>query len=238
MDVIVATYYFLKFLVIPEKSLFAFRKMRFYQESHWVVFQSNPQEGQSPIPLYPPVNFYDISPYPKAILPLKGRRMQKKFLFSLGLILGALGAFFWLSDALKNDPSARPPFEHSAFVITRAEGTRLSFTAEVAKSVKEQSYGLMFLRDLPDNQGMIFPYNPPQEVSFWMENTLIPLDMLFVRPDGTLGRIAAEAQPQDRTPISSQEPVIAVIEIKGGMAKKNGLAVGDKVESEAIKATP
>lgn len=164
--------------------------------------------------------------------------MQKKLIFSLGLIIGALGAFFLFSDALKSNPSARPLFKHSGFVITRADGTRFSFEAEVAKSVKEQSYGLMFIRDLPDNQGMIFPYTPPQAVSFWMENTLIPLDMLFVRPDGTLGRIAAEAKPQDKTPISSQEPVIAVIEIKGGMAKKDGLTLGDKVESDAIKATP
>jgi uncharacterized membrane protein (UPF0127 family) len=83
---------------------------------------------------------------------------------------------------------------------------------------------------------MIFPFFPPKHVAFWMKNTLIPLDMLFVRADGTLGRIAAEAQPEDTTPISSEGDVIAVIEINGCVAKKDGFKTGDKVKSPVIKA--
>jgi len=68
-----------------------------------------------------------------------------------------------------------------------------------------------------------------------MKNTLIQLDMLFVRPDGVIGQIKAKARPQDKTLIYSQGPVSAVIEINGGLAKKYGLSTGDKVESPAIK---
>ena len=107
----------------------------------------------------------------------------------------------------------------------------------MAKSEQDQAYGLMFIRSLPDNEAMIFPFIPPHEVHFWMKNTFIPLDMLFVRPDGVIGRIAAEAQPQDETPISSQGPIIAVIEIKGGLAKKDVLNIGDMVESSALTLT-
>jgi uncharacterized membrane protein (UPF0127 family) len=94
----------------------------------------------------------------------------------------------------------------------------------------------MFVTSLRDDEGMIFPYAPPRKVSFWMKNTLIPLDMLFVQSDGTIGRIAASAQPQDVTPISSQEPVSAVIEINGGLAKKDGFEAGDKVESSILRS--
>jgi uncharacterized membrane protein (UPF0127 family) len=93
----------------------------------------------------------------------------------------------------------------------------------------------MFVQSMPADAGMIFPYDPPRDVAFWMKNTLIPLDMLFISPDGRIGRIVAEARPQDVTPIDSQGDVIAVIELNGGTAKKDGIAVGDKAISAAIK---
>jgi uncharacterized membrane protein (UPF0127 family) len=154
------------------------------------------------------------------------------FLVAAGLLLGA---FLWIANDRETDDQARPHFEHSNLVITRADGTSFTFTAEVANSPVEQAYGLMFVHSMRDDRSMIFPYDPPREVAFWMKNTLIPLDMLFVSPGGTIGRIAAEARPQDITPISSQGDVIAVIEIKGGQAKQDELKVGDKVESPSIK---
>jgi hypothetical protein len=135
------------------------------------------------------------------------------------------------------DSGLRPPFERSTIAIIRADGARFSFEAEVASTKKQKAYGLMFVRSMPDDKGMIFTFSPPEEAVFWMKNTLISLDMLFVRPNGTIGRIAAEAQPKDTTPISSQEPVSAVIEINGGLAKKYGLGAGDKVEFPA-KSSP
>ena len=103
------------------------------------------------------------------------------------------------------------------------------FTVQVAATPEQQEHGLMFYRSLPGDQGMIFPYEPPQAVSFWMKNTLIPLDMLFIRADGTIARIAT-AKPLDETPVPSGVPIAAVLEIRGGRAAELGIREGDKVD--------
>jgi uncharacterized membrane protein (UPF0127 family) len=103
------------------------------------------------------------------------------------------------------------------------------FTVQVAATPEQQEHGLMFYRSLPGDQGMIFPYDPPQAVSFWMKNTLIPLDMLFIRADGTIARIAT-AKPLDETPVPSGVPIAAVLEIRGGRAAELGIREGDKVD--------
>ena len=84
----------------------------------------------------------------------------------------------------------------------------------------------MFRKSLAPDRGMIFPYTPPQHVAFWMKNTLIPLDMVFIREDGTIARIAT-AKPLDQTPVPSGEPVVAVLEIAGGRAAQLGIKAGD-----------
>lgn len=102
------------------------------------------------------------------------------------------------------------------------------FTVDLAATPEQQETGLMFVRNLGPDRGMIFPYDPPQEVAFWMHNTLIPLDMVFIRADGTIARIA-NAKALDDTPVPSGEPVAAVLEIAGGRAAQLGIAPGDKV---------
>lgn len=87
----------------------------------------------------------------------------------------------------------------------------------------------MFRQSLGDDRGMLFPYEPPQQASFWMKNTLIPLDMVFVRADGTIGRIAENTVPMSLDPVPSIDPVSAVLEIRGGRAAELGLKEGDKV---------
>lgn len=87
----------------------------------------------------------------------------------------------------------------------------------------------MFRRSLAPNHGMIFPYEPPQDVAFWMKNTLIPLDMLFIRADGTIARIVT-AKPLDETPVPGGEPIAAVLELRGGRAAELGIREGDRVE--------
>ena len=114
--------------------------------------------------------------------------------------------------------------------IRSATGAHL-FTVEVAATPEQQEHGLMFARSLGADQGMIFPYDPPQNVSFWMRNTLIPLDMVFIRADGTIARIA-QAKPLDETPVPAGEPVAAVLEIRGGRAAELGIREGDRVEWE------
>ena len=86
----------------------------------------------------------------------------------------------------------------------------------------------MFRHSLAGDRGMIFPYDPPQEVGFWMKNTLIPLDIIYIRANGTIARIV-NAQPMDITPLPSGEPVALVLEIRGGRAAELGIRQGDKV---------
>lgn len=103
------------------------------------------------------------------------------------------------------------------------------FNVQVAATPDEQERGLMFYKSLRPDQGMIFPYDPPQDVSFWMKNTLIPLDMLFIRADGTIARIVT-AKALDETPVPGGEPIAAVLELRGGRAGELGIREGDKVE--------
>jgi len=113
--------------------------------------------------------------------------------------------------------------------IRTAGGKTYSFKVEVARSESEQARGLMFRDKLAPNGGMIFPMNPPRPASFWMKNTVISLDLIFIRPDGVIARIAAEAVPYSLEPIDSGEPVSAVLELAGGRAAKLGISEGDKV---------
>ena len=87
---------------------------------------------------------------------------------------------------------------------------------------------MMFRRSIAPDRGMIFPYSPPQPVGFWMRNTFIPLDMIFIRADGTIARIAT-ATPHSLESVSSPEPVVAVLEIGGGRAAELGIREGDRV---------
>ncbi|HXS49385.1 MAG TPA: DUF192 domain-containing protein [Sphingomicrobium sp.] len=112
--------------------------------------------------------------------------------------------------------------------IRSATGTH-RFTVQVAATPDEQEQGLMFYKSLRPDQGMIFPYDPPQDVAFWMKNTLIPLDIIFIRADGTIARIT-RAKALDETQLPAGEPVAAVLEIRGGRAAELGIRPGDRVE--------
>ncbi len=133
------------------------------------------------------------------------------------------------------NPAQAPIAERSAsgleqvpLTIRSASGTH-RFTVEVARSPEEQALGLMHRQSLAPDRGMLFPYDPPQPASFWMKNTLIPLDILFIRTDGTIARIAANTVPLSLDPVPSLEPVAAVLEIAGGRAAELGIAPGDRV---------
>ncbi len=111
----------------------------------------------------------------------------------------------------------------------RTAGAVHKFRVEVARTAEEQERGLMFRDSLPADGGMIFPMATPRFASFWMKNTVIPLDMIFVRTDGSIARIAADTVPYSLTPVDSGEPVAAVLEIAGGRAAQLGIAEGDHV---------
>ena len=120
-------------------------------------------------------------------------------------------------------------------VIESAGGQTHAFGVEVAATPQAQAQGLMGRTQMADDEGMIFLFGqPPRIASFWMKNTLIPLDMIFIKADGRIGHIHANARPHDLTSIPSQVPVVAVIEINGGLAAKLGIAEGDQVVFESL----
>ncbi len=114
--------------------------------------------------------------------------------------------------------------------ITTTAGKTHKFTVEVARTQAEQAQGLMNRDSLAPDRGMIFPYDPPVAASFWMKNTLIPLDMIFIRADGTVARIEANTAPLSLDPVAAGEIVAAVLELAGGRAAELGITAGAKVE--------
>jgi uncharacterized membrane protein (UPF0127 family) len=158
--------------------------------------------------------------------------------FAVGLLALAAGVggagwagYNWYASP-SADASATAP-KMIALTVASSNGVH-AFQVEVAKSAAEQEKGLMFRTDIADNGGMLFwPYpaggGAPKEASFWMKNTPSPLDIIFIRANGTIARIAENAIPGDETPITSGEPVGAVLELRGGRSSALGIAEGDKV---------
>jgi uncharacterized membrane protein (UPF0127 family) len=105
---------------------------------------------------------------------------------------------------------------------------------EIAATPEKQALGLMFRTHLADDKGMLFPHSEPRELSMWMRNTYIPLDMVFIRADGTVHRIEARTEPFSERIISSKGAVSAVLELAGGAAERMGLKPGDKVVHPAL----
>ncbi len=109
------------------------------------------------------------------------------------------------------------------------DGDATMFTVEIADTEPTRARGLMFRQRLPEDRGMLFDFGQPRSVSMWMKNTLIPLDMLFIRADGTIAYIAENTVPKSLDTIGVSEPVLAVLELAGGTARKKGIRSGDKV---------
>ena len=110
----------------------------------------------------------------------------------------------------------------------------VKFRIMVAKTEPQRELGLMFRREMAPDQGMIFDFFTPQPVAFWMHNTILPLDIIFIDKTGRIINIAANAKPFDDTPLPSDGPARAVLEINAGMAAKLGIRPGDLVRDEAV----
>lgn len=104
-----------------------------------------------------------------------------------------------------------------------------AFTVEVASTSPQQARGLMFRNELADNKGMIFPFTETRMASFWMKNTFIPLDIIFIRENGKIENIASNTTPYSTDPVESTAPVAAVLELRGGLTAELGIKRGDKV---------
>ena len=106
----------------------------------------------------------------------------------------------------------------------------------VMRTDADRSRGLMFRRTMAPNHGMLFDFERTEPVAMWMKNTYLPLDMLFIRADGTIALVAADTEPLSTAIIQSPEPVLSVLELNAGTAAKLGLKVGDRVEHPLFKA--
>jgi len=103
------------------------------------------------------------------------------------------------------------------------------FSVEMATTEEEKTTGLMYRKELADGKGMLFDFSPEQEVSMWMKNTYIPLDMIFIRADGRILRIAENTEPLSTKIIPSRGLAKGVLEVIAGTAQKYGIAPGDRV---------
>ncbi len=119
-------------------------------------------------------------------------------------------------------------------VDLRGDWGAAQFTVEIADDDAERAQGLMFREHLPRSAGMLFVYDRPQQVSFWMRNTLISLDLIFVDATGTVVRVHENAVPLDETPIPGGGQVLAVLEINGGLAGAMGIGAGSELRHPAF----
>ena len=140
------------------------------------------------------------------------------------------------------DAGTKPPAQAAAAAVHPVSGLQIEpvtitsgkathvFKSEIARTSAEQAKGLMFRTEIGDDEGMIFLRNPPDVAAFWMRNTVIPLDIIFVGLDRRILNIAANARPYDETPLPADGPTLAVLEINGGLAARLGIKPGDKVD--------
>jgi len=124
-------------------------------------------------------------------------------------------------------PAARAAGRDTIEIVTRT-GVH-AFTVELATNAAERAVGLMYRKELPEGHGMLFDFHDDQPVQFWMHNTYISLDMIFIASDGRVVRVAENAKPMSDELIPSGRPVRAVLEVIAGTARKFGIAPGDRV---------
>lgn len=152
-------------------------------------------------------------------------RMLRRGALVLALVLSAAAGL-----SLAPAPAlAQEVFAASSLVVETAGGGKFRFKVEIAATPAQQAQGLMQRAALPADAGMLFTYAAAQPTAFWMKNTLIPLDMLFIAADGRISHIHPNATPHSEASIPSRGPVKGVLEINGGLAARLGIRVGDVV---------
>lgn len=138
--------------------------------------------------------------------------------------------FFILLAVLPVAAGAEDAFLSKIEPLTIATGADANlFTVEIADTEELRQRGLMFRQRMPENRGMLFDFGQSRPVGMWMKNTYIPLDMLFIRADGTIAYIAENTVPKSLDVVGVSEPVLAVLELAGGSARRNGIRAGDTV---------
>jgi uncharacterized protein len=140
----------------------------------------------------------------------------------------------WRGLAVAGANSAAQTGMRRETIFIEQNGERHPIQAEIADTDQSRQIGLMYRNSLADDAGMLFIYPETQEVTMWMENTYVSLDMVFLDPDGTIHAIAADTEPLSRAHVESHGPVRGVLELKAGTAARLGLAKGGKVRARAL----
>lgn len=128
------------------------------------------------------------------------------------------------------------PFIHDELKIESQDGQTHNFKIELALTPRQQAKGMMGRTLMPEDTGMLFVFKNVATRSFWMKNTLIPLDMLFIARDGTINQVHDSAIPHNLTPVVSKQPAYAVLELKGGISKQLAIKSGDKIDHTFFKS--
>ncbi len=151
----------------------------------------------------------------KIMQRFKKAERRSPLLLWVVVVLWAFGCF-----------GARAATFHTFEIVTKS-GVQV-FSVEIVTTEEEKTTGLMYRKKLADRKGMLFDFSPEQDVSMWMKNTYIPLDMIFIRADGRILRIAENTEPLSTKIISSGGLVTRVLEVVAGTAKKYGIMPGDR----------
>ena len=128
----------------------------------------------------------------------------------------------------------RVTFPKDTLTVETASGAKHRFNIEVATSPQQISQGLMFRRQMATDAGMLFIFERPDPATFWMKNTFIPLDMIFIGVDGRILNIAERTIPQTETPVPASGPTRAVLEVNGGTTSRLGIKPGDRVRHSSL----
>jgi uncharacterized protein len=163
--------------------------------------------------------------------------MRLRHLAALTVTLGLAFGSGATKALAQDDPTGpQPTLPREPLTITDDNGHAHAFQVEMATTPQEQETGLMFRKAVPADGGMLCVFPAVQPEPFWMKNTLVPLDMVFINPDGTIRAIAENTVPFSLAPVDSGGPVLAVLELQGGITAKDGISVGDRVTAAQFSA--
>ena len=153
--------------------------------------------------------------------------MTKRLAFSMACVLALASG----NAVAQNLPDCRPDALH-----LRTGESVVRFGVDLAETPESRSQGLMFVESMPASRGMLFVYERPQSVAFWMRNTLIPLDMIFMDATGVVQKVHENAQPHDETGIPGGNDIQYVLEINGGLADQLGIVPGTEMRHPSLGA--
>ena len=149
-------------------------------------------------------------------------------------LLGLLASVLLLMGAGQPSPTHAATLRQEPLEITTSKAT-IRFTVEVADTEETRNRGMMYRKSLAPDKGMLFDFKTPREAAFWMRNTLIPLDIIFITQDGRILTIARNAVPHSEVPIPSGGVIRGVLELAGGRAAQLGIYPGDRVKHRIFK---